>query len=151
MKAHLKKTLIFLFLSAIFVPSHAQHFSTATFNYDDNGNRIIRCISFSKKIENGKNVENENSFLPKIEEVINEIQISVFPNPTQDKVNLTVENNPFNKPLHVLIASPTGQVLQQKTLTNRQDVFDLSGQSPGIYFLELISGEEKQVWKISKK
>lgn len=150
MKTLLKKALLILFLSAFIVPSLAQQNATTTFAYDANGNRIIRQIDFAKFSENGKDFGNETPNLPYIEDALGRIQISVFPNPTQDKVNLTVLDNPSHEQLQVLVASQTGQVLRKKTITDQQELIDLSGYSSGIYFLELTNKEEKHVWKIVK-
>jgi len=150
MKTIVEKAVLIFLLTISAVSGLAQQNGIVTFGYDANGNRILRSLSFSKVNENGKNVECENQNLSNAEDFFEHMEISIYPNPTQDKVNLTVANNPMETPLFVTLVTTTGDVIEKKQMTFGNELFDLSNQASGIYFLELMVGLEKHTWKIIK-
>ena len=75
-----------------------------------------------------------------------ENSIAVFPNPTNDLLNISYG---FNRPnTQVILMNITGQVVYHADQMVQR--IDLSGLSQGVYFLKIISGSESCVKRISK-
>ena len=151
MKTRIEKAVLVFLLIVIAVSGLAQQNGIVTFGYDANGNRILRSLSFSEVNENGKNSEYESPTISNAEDFFEHMEIGIYPNPTQDKVNLTVANNPMETPLYVTLVNATGEVIENKRMTIGNELFDLSNQASGIYFLELMVDGEKHIWKVIKK
>lgn len=82
--------------------------NTAIYFYDDNTDCLYTDLGTNDPTENEKS-------------------ISVFPNPTKDKINFSVQTN-------MQLTNVTGQVVAKKTNVNS---LDISGQPAGIYFITL--------------
>ena len=68
------------------------------------------------------------------DELSNEIQFKAYPNPTEDKITLRVNDNLKNVTL--LIVSPQGALIQSEEISNFQETtLDFSTYSDGIYFV----------------
>ena len=78
-----------------------------------------------------------------IKEITSKQKIAVFPNPTNNVINFSIQTN-------AKLTNATGQIVANKTNTNS---LDLSDQPTGIYFLTLTSdnGQVVQHSKIVKK
>lgn len=119
------------------------------FSYDDNGNRIRRVLELKKTEENGKNVENENSFLAETTEQLGTTRLSLYPNPTQDKVTLELTDS-FTSHINAVLTTVAGAVIEDIRLNGLQHDFDLMGQPAGVYLLRITAGDETRTWKIVK-
>lgn len=86
--------------------------------------------------------------------VTNSSQISinssiVFPNPTNGLLNLSFENPNLLSQINIrTIDGKIAETIYPQDITSSQ--ITING-APGIYFIELISGKEKQTYKIIKK
>jgi spore coat protein CotH len=68
------------------------------------------------------------------DELSNEIQLKAYPNPTEDKITLRVNDNIKNVTL--LVVSPQGALIQSEEISNFQETtLDFSTYSNGIYFV----------------
>ncbi|MCQ2303221.1 MAG: T9SS type A sorting domain-containing protein [Bacteroidales bacterium] len=124
--------------------------ATVHFNYDANGNRTMRYLTFQKVEENGKSTDADNEALPSAIDFIASSQVSLYPNPTYGKFTVALtEMGEMN--ILATLSTTTGAVIQQCKLTDLQSTFDLSGQPAGVYLLRLSTDEETQVWKIVKQ
>ena len=68
----------------------------------------------------------------------------IYPNPSQGIFTIQA-NNPITK---LSVTNLLGQVIYQKTIKALTTTLDLTSQSKGIYFIELIAGEARAVKKI---
>lgn len=149
----MKKTailIIFMLVVMAVVPCLAQQRSTVSFSYDANGNRTMRSLQFKKTEENGKSVEDENEFLAEATDVFGAMEVSLFPNPTSGRFTVSVSRNESETPLRVILGTPTGAVILDKTLSGTMEDIDLSGRPAGIYILRLSTSNESHVWKVVK-
>jgi hypothetical protein len=81
-----------------------------------------------------------------VEKASFENSIAVFPNPTEDVLNISYG---FNNPLtQVSIVTLTGQTVYQAN--EMVESIDLSNLAKGIYFLRVVSNGETCIKKISK-
>lgn len=151
MKTLLRKTLlvvVFSFIPIVFC--HAQSYGEVTFGYDANGNRISRSILFGKIFEDGKNVEAEKGLETIVMDQIGGVEFSIYPNPTHGRFLVEVGDSGNSMPLQVILYTPQGDVLIEKTIDVCLEEFDLSDYPAGIYMLHLMAGDETHVWKIVK-
>lgn len=147
-----KTTIIMTIVLALmaFAPCFAQQRSTVSFGYDANGNRTMRSLQFKKTEENGKSVEDESEFLSEATDVFGAMEVSLFPNPTSGRFTVSVSRNESETPLRVILGTPTGAVILDKTLSGTMEDIDLSGRPAGIYILRLSTSNESHVWKVVK-
>lgn len=75
----------------------------------------------------------------------------VFPNPAVDQINIAPQST--NSDLQVRIFSTTGQLLHSQLIQafSGQTGLDISGMPPGMYLMDITSGNEKQNIKFMKR
>lgn len=73
------------------------------------------------------------------EEELMENRVRVFPNPADDFLFISLPENSFNAVIRFY--DLTGQLLFQKEIRSSNDFIDVSRLSPGLYFLNLQSGD----------
>ncbi|MEA3443977.1 MAG: two-component regulator propeller domain-containing protein [Bacteroidota bacterium] len=71
-------------------------------------------------------------------------EFSIFPNPAFDKIKM----NSTEKIINIELYSPSGQLLQKTTINKKQETIDISGLSPGNYFIRAIGNCDVWVKKI---
>ena len=82
-------------------------------------------------------------------ENLNPAGISVFPNPTTGK--MTVRTGSAKGKTTLYLESANGEILLLKTVMNPSGFeLDLTGKSPGLYFIKLVSDKETSVLKVIK-
>ena len=126
---------------------HAQQTQTVTFAYDLNGNRITREILFGKQERNG---ETSEEFLPTATDFFETMEVSLFPNPTNDKFFVELKGD-TNEKAEATLTHISGAVLEKRILTNSLESFDLSDHAVGVYLLRIEVGNETHIWKVIKK
>ena len=126
---------------------HAQQPQTVTFAYDLNGDRITREI-LSGKLE--RNEETSEELLPTATDFFETMEVSLYPNPTNDKFFVEIKGNTSEK-AEAALTHISGAVLEKRILTNSLESFDLSEFAPGLYLLKLTVDNETHVWKVIKK
>ena len=138
-------------------------FSQITYDYDDAGNRVVRkavqllsaeiptdsaLASQPVVVEEAIAVEFRN---PQIEETFDEIEIKVYPNPTQGAVFLELSKIPEGENPEIEIWSPSGRLIGKSKITGQVTRINLWGKPGGIYIVKTdISGQVFN-WKIIKK
>jgi len=80
-----------------------------------------------------------------VNETISENQFSVFPNPTTG--GFTVYDLPSEAGYELKITNMIGETVLQKTGNHKEETINLNGRS-GIYFLEIISGQQSLTRKL---
>lgn len=78
----------------------------------------------------------------------NNLQMSVYPNPTQDNINITIAN--FSEPVNYTITDITGKTVINGTLPEANNTITLGGLTFGIYFVKITSGYFTEVVKVVK-
>ena len=114
----------------------AQHFK---FSYDYTGNRTHRQYIIPRLANPDK-----DSIM------VSKFGINIFPNPVAESVNIRIAELAEGKSATVQLISLSGNVLNEKKQSAKQETFDLSGFSSGIYFINVWIDEESALYKIEK-
>ena len=89
-----------------------------------------------------------------ISQIFNANNISIYPNPTNDLLNIQV-NGLSNGMCRITLTNTLGQIINEKvfkvTNISIETQFDMKDVSSGIYFLGVTSNEIKQTFKIQKQ
>ena len=147
MNRQLKIVALLIALVSAWPVCHAQQTQTVTFAYDLNGNRITREILFGKQ---ERNVETSEEFLPTATDFFETMEVSLYPNPTNDKFFVEIKGDTSEK-AEATLTHISGAVLEKRILVNSLESFDLSGHAVGVYLLRIEVGNETHIWKVIKK
>ena len=110
------------------------------FNYDANGNRISRSLTFKRILSPGQD--------PK---AVTDVSYNLFPNPTSNQFSIVLNEQAEGSSIHATLITTTGVILETREVHDNAATFDLSGKPNGIYFLEIDSPEGHQTWKVVKQ
>ncbi len=137
-------------------------YAQITYTYDATGNRIKREIALKSGeikrdsalasqpiiMEENSKVEFANSAL---EESFAEIQVKLYPNPTQGAVYIKFNHLPQGVKPELEIWGPTGRLIGKSKITGQVTRINLWGKPGGMYFIKTILNEEPVTWKIIKE
>lgn len=151
MRNRLKTSIALATLLLVMVSSHAQN-AIVNFGYDANGNRISRTLTVAKVEENGKSGDTTTTldFISEETKVFGGVTVSIYPNPTHDKLTVSIQGLRENHVKACLIA-PTGAILIQQELCEGIHDLDLSILPSGMYMLQLSASNMTQIRKIIKE
>ena len=141
------RTILLGFFATIFLQTlHSQ--DRISYGYDSAGNRISRIIVISglRAAE-----ENQEEALKVYSEVLQNLEIRIYPNPTEGMLYIEMSGLPEDKGVQFSLYNLSGKLLINKNSSLGNETFDLTGQPQGTYILRIIAGENKSEWKIIKK
>lgn len=156
MKTLLTKAILLLLLAVAAVPCLAQQRGTVSFNYDENGNRTARTISFAKSrggsdTQGDPNAELATPMLASATDELAGLRLTLYPNPTEGRFSVGVGNAVEGTRLQAVLYTSAGTVVSCQALSGERIDFDLSGHAAGIYVLRIEAGGEARIWKVIKK
>jgi hypothetical protein len=157
MRAFKKLCLIVLSMGSLLLNTAILQAQPVDYSYDDNGSRIRRYVTLkSGKIHNEENPVDHNTKITeeeteKLVDKIQDIQITVFPNPTPGQLNVNVEGAETEFFASYQVFSQTGLLLDQKNTFDNFFQIDFSNYQDGIYILNLMINGNPSVWHIIKK
>lgn len=77
-------------------------------------------------------------------------QVNIYPNPTNDIINVSVANG--GSPINFTLLSIDGKVVYQvNNVTEKTVAIDISNNSKGIYFLRVATNNDFKVYKVVKQ
>jgi hypothetical protein len=123
--------------------------TSIVFEYDDSGNRVKRTI-FTFKMSEADSTLTESG-TPKQDENPAAQRIAVYPNPTDGLVNIDFNLPPEPKAYYVLTAINGAQVEQGNLTATTQTQLNLMNLGKGTYILHVVSGDDKEKFKIVKQ
>ena len=104
--------------------------------------------AFGNFIKAGSTVSTENT----APETINKnLDIKLYPNPTQGQFTLAAENNAVLENVTVVVYNLLGQVVTTQTISGRTATLDLTNQPQGMYFVQLRAANGNEVTKKIQK
>ena len=147
--------LLVLVILCTAISLKAQDNATVRYTYDGNGNRITRTLQF-RRLEDPKGEAPDDDAARRnapedLTEHFSAADITLFPNPTYGHFQVKVERMDGNSPIHAIITTLAGAVINERQIADGLNDFDIGTQPAGIYFLRLTSGQETCVWKIIKQ
>ena len=128
---------------------------TVSFGYDACGNRISRTLLFSKgdpdaPSRGGTPVEDTEQWQASVSDSFGGAETSLFPNPTEGGFILSFAGE-TPRGAKAVLCTMDGKVVEERTVGNATEEFDLGGKPAGVYLLRLVSGRESKVWKVIKR
>lgn len=147
MNRQLRIVALLIALIGVLPICHAQQAQTVAFSYDLDGNRTNREILFGRMERTG---EASEELLPSATDFFETMEVSLYPNPTNDKFFVEIKDD-TSKKAEATLTHVSGAVLERRIMNNSRELFDLSGLAPGMYFLKLTVNNETHVWKVIKK
>jgi hypothetical protein len=131
-----------------------------SYSYDVSGNRTNRTIV----LESGGGLRSSDMeyegeeivFTEKIayveEEIKQEAEIRIYPNPTEGRFYLEIDNLPSELSGEAFLYDVNGRYIDRKTIeTGERIEFDLSREASGAYILKIHLDGQISTWKIIKK
>ena len=125
---------------------HAQ--DKVTYRYDAAGNRISRTIVLAPR---SAPVPAENEQTVVYTEMLTDIKLKIYPNPTDGIVKVEIQNLPEGRTAEIWLYAMTGKLINTyKNVSNTVSI-NISNQPAGIYVMKITAGEYRTEWKIIKK
>ena len=154
----MKQTILLFLMTCSFLLVNAQ----VEYTYDIHGNRISRHI-VSVKLDSTDYETNDSTFYIandfvsdentkyEISNYLDDIQISIYPNPAKDIVNIDIVGKNVSGNNSIYIYSMDGQLIKQTTRSNNRIQIDLSFLSQGTYLMIIQTGNCKYIQKLIKQ
>jgi hypothetical protein len=77
-------------------------------------------------------------------------RVSFYPNPTDDKVNVTVSSASPDKRATAFLMDNSGRTLQSQEVNADPFSFDMTKYPPGTYLIKVIIGKEQLSYQVLK-
>lgn len=129
---------------------HSQNNASVAFNYDADGNRTSLNYIIIRVDENdifNDTVRDVTSF----DHAESSFSISVYPNPTSGYLVLSSNYHENTQPVHVILYSIQGNIIEDRFIDSDLMEFNLSDYSAGVYLLSVMYEDKRDLWKIIKK
>lgn len=140
------KVLFMLLL--VFTIAKASISQTVVFAYDDNGNRISREVPSQKSnFIKSTNEEFADGELNSSESS----RIMISPNPTHGEFVISMHGLDLNSKYEISLYNSIGVLVWKEECSEIQKTVDINDCVDGFYFLNIINGETKEIWKIIKE
>lgn len=144
MKKEMMLTICLLLFSCI---AYSQNFS---YDYDANGNRIIReTIVLSTKMAHSENPN--DSIDEPIQKVIEKDNIKIYPNPTQGNLKVELNTSVSIDKIQIDIINIKGQLVYNTKEKLDSYIINLTSEPKGAYILIMQVNDKKYEWKIIKE
>ena len=141
------KTILLCLIWMSLCPAlHAQ--DTIAYRYDAAGNRISRTLVLSSRSAQTTPEENKQAVHT---EVINDIQLKIYPNPTDGLLKVEIKNLPEGQTAQIWLYAMSGKLITLLKDVSKETSINLSGQPAGVYVMRIVSGKFRTEWKIIKK
>jgi hypothetical protein len=142
----MKKIILSIGILFCLLTIHAQN--KFNYNYDAAGNRILR-----KQIVLRKKSDDKITHQDSVTEIVNNIQFSIFPNPTTGTVNIISDENFLQKNHTTLyLYDINGKMLKEQEYSETKQNVELVDFPAGKYIIELRSQEGfKRSWNVLKE
>ena len=150
----MKKAILSFIFSFFVLFCVGQGALTRYYDYDFSGNRVLRSTIpvGAPPAKSGKADTREDTLQePYYVDMVGDISVHIFPNPTSQMLTLKIENYPDFNSGKLMLYNMNGQLLQQITITSPETRIDLSGYPTGVYLAKLYINDYKNEWKIVKQ
>lgn len=148
----MKKTIIYFIL----LLGYGLSAQNVQYTYDSYGNRTQRKLVINPINNNRMFVPDSTNTKPEADEGTMKLAmnygVSVFPNPTQNNVNLSIYKIPENASTSVTLFDNTGKILQTFKNPKQQEIIFMENYKEGIYYISIIiNDKDKLFYKVIKQ
>ncbi|MCL2649392.1 MAG: T9SS type A sorting domain-containing protein [Candidatus Azobacteroides sp.] len=147
MKASIQKILLGFLATVCLQGLHSQN--TVSYGYDYAGNRVSRTIIMNSNSLKSAPAPTEEPAV--YTEMLSEIRLNIYPNPTDGLLKVEILNLPENHTAHIMLYNLSGQVIVTHRKVDGFAEIDISREPVGTYLMKVIAGEYHTEWKIIKK
>jgi hypothetical protein len=148
----MKTTAKFVFLTILLcLSTEMLNAQSVSFTYDAAGNRINRIIGMPPVAASALSPDTTQNKQIVYSEVISDIVIRIYPNPTDGLIKVEILNLPLKKTADILLYQFNGTLFLKKQNVSSSAELNITGQPAGVYILKIIVGDKKTEWKIIKK
>ncbi len=144
----MKDSFLLILLMLLLSTGVSQAQSTVSFGYDAAGNRINRVIVLNQLRSAQEEETVEEIFYS---EVLKDLEIRIYPNPTEGLLKVDIQNLPEQQTADIFLYNLSGKLLITKKGVSESTDIDLTGHPAGTYLMKIIAGEQHTEWKIIKK
>lgn len=141
------------------------YYGEIEFQYDARGNRVLRQIYVyppsigqvpdSTKVNKDQTSEEPVAANEQVKEEAMQkalsLGISVYPNPTEAMVNVTINALQNGKEAELMLFDNLGRLITRKKQTSGVDTINLETLNTGIYFIQIVMEKERLVYKVIKQ
>jgi len=147
-----KIIVLCLFLIGIYPLLHSQ--DRISFGYDSAGNRISRIIEFDPL----RSASNEEEEPPVYSEMLSDIELKIYPNPTDGLLKVEILNLPEDETADILLYDLAGKLITSHRKAGNFTEINIGGQPAGIYLMKIVAGKTtfggsqyQTEWRIIKR
>ncbi|MDX9773992.1 MAG: T9SS type A sorting domain-containing protein [Bacteroidales bacterium] len=122
-----------------------------SFFYDQSGNRNLReaeIVQLKSSSTIASDFDDSKEQVSKKE--LSGRTIKIYPNPTKGIIRIVLSEAGIET-TSMIIYNTLGQVIAEKHIEGTEGEINLSGQSPGVYFLRIIIDGTSSEWKVLKE
>lgn len=143
----MNQKLFKLFFVALILNCIGLRAQKVQFSYDRNGNSVQRKLYCSGCPESGRQAKPNEK---KNQQTATQLGLSVFPNPAQEKIEVSISNLKQEYAATILLIDDQGKTLLTQKSTSQVSSVDMSSYRAGIYFIRVVVGSESLSYKIIK-
>jgi hypothetical protein len=129
--------------------------TTLTFRFDNDGTFSFQSISGACGVGSLGSAQNLRITLKRVvaveEDTLAKAVVSVFPNPTSDRLNVQIKNGKAGQTTQLRLYDVKGSLLKTQSFYNDRHEWGMGGFPAGNYWLEVVQGDKKQSFRIVKE
>ena len=154
----LKHFLLLIVSTLLISTASSQCISFFRFEYDKAGNRTKRELrsfcgpkgryAFYDTVPNADSIKPEPILL---EDKVGKSEIKIYPNPTNDIINIEVTNGKYDSKGIIGIYDSEGRVIEEIKGLRTMNTLNIGSRAPGLYLLRIMSYGKKTEWKVLKE
>jgi len=142
---------VFIIIVSIFFTQLVFAQTAVSYTYDDAGNRITRqIVTLPSKESNNKKYNNESKS-SEVEDVFGNGNITIYPNPAEELLNVYLENIEIEEEILLQLYDINGKLLKTNRTKDTKSTINLSNNTAGMYILKIISGNNRAEFTVVKK
>lgn len=123
--------------------------TTVEFQYDANGNRILRQIVIGNSKASPTTADSIAN--APITDYYEGLSVTLYPNPTDGRFAIAIDGEKHDAILNATLTTSTGSIIYEKRIVKGREDFDLTSYPSGVYILRLTIDLESHIWKVIKK
>ncbi|MEE1084198.1 MAG: C13 family peptidase [Paludibacteraceae bacterium] len=113
-----------------------------------NENMLVGCLAGYKAIEDEIFEIKDNGSLTELTDIQSVDKISIYPNPTDGKLNISNSKGSID---NIVLTDIAGKVLVEKAVNADQTDIDLSSYNKGIYLVKVVTANDSYIEKVVLK